>query len=290
MTFSSESPQDAVGGVLAPQVLLFENQFSRNDAERTALYACRYDFERYWTPGKWLTLGFEQGEPGVRASHYIGLMPFSHQGAKHLMMVAPKGCSFDTPQNPVGLLRFLDLAAIAAGGNSMENEQHGFSGVMGREIFVTLLAAHFSRLLKDLCRKDFRRDFQAAEGELCGKVRGRISVTAHLKNSLRGRAHRILCRWEEFTSDNWDNRILLATCRALQRRAAFLAPEAADHVRALFEPLYPWFLDVQEVQLTSTNFHKTRLWRNSLHYRKALDWARFILHGFGSPEAGDAAA
>src|SRR3954453_21296890 len=241
MTFSSESPQDAVGGVLAPQVLLFENQFSRNDAERTALYACRYDFERYWTPGKWLTLGFEQGEPGVRASHYIGLMPFSHQGAKHLMMVAPKGCSFDTPQNPVGLLRFLDLAAIAAGGNSMENEQHGFSGVMGREIFVTLLAAHFSRLLKDLCRKDFRRDFQAAEGELCGKVRGRISVTAHLKNSLRGRAHRILCRWEEFTSDNWDNRILLATCRALQRRAAFLAPEAADHVRALFEPLYPWF-------------------------------------------------
>jgi hypothetical protein len=290
MLRSSESVQDPLEGVLAPQLLLFENQFSRNPAERTALYAYRHDFERYWNSEKWLTLDFERGEPGVRASHYVGLMPFSHEGAKHLMMVGPKGCSFDTPGNPVGLLRFLDLAAVAAGNESIGDEQHGFSGAMAKEMFVTLLARHFSRLLKDLCRKDFRRDFQVEEGELCGRVRGRISVTAHLKNSLRGRAHRVLCRWEEFTSDNWDNRILLATCRSLQRRAAFLAPKAAEHVRALFEPIYPWFLDVQEVQLTAINFHKTRLWRNSTHYRKALDWARLILHGFGSPKTGDAAA
>src|SRR4051812_48288833 len=127
MLISSEFGQDSVEGGLAPELLLLENQFSRNPAERTALYAYRQDFERYWSIENWLTLDFERGEPGVRASHYVGMMPFSHEGAKHLMMVAPKGCSFDTAENPVGLLRFLDLAAVATGGKSIEDEQHGFS-------------------------------------------------------------------------------------------------------------------------------------------------------------------
>src|ERR1017187_68206 len=144
---------------LQKESLLLEYQVSQNPEERNALYRERTHFRHYWERDKWLRLDFERGEPCVRATHFVGLMPFRCGDKSHLIMVGPKGCCFDTPDNPSGLLRFLDLAAIANGGEPIR-ELQGFSGKLGRDAFVALLAKQYGRLLNDLCRRDYRRYFQ----------------------------------------------------------------------------------------------------------------------------------
>ena len=125
------------------------------------------------------------------------------------------------------------MAAIADGGEPID-ELKGFSGKLGRDAFVAILAGQYGRLLNDLCRRDYRRYFQSIEENLSGRIRGRIHVSGHVRNTLCGRQHRVPCRWEEFTSDNWDNRILLAALRRLQQSAALIAPEARRYVSNMF--------------------------------------------------------
>jgi hypothetical protein len=274
---------------LPDESLLLEYQVSKDLGERNALYRDRTHFRQYWEGNKWLRLDFERGEPCVRARHFVGLMPFRCEDKNHLIMVGPKGCSFDTPANPVGLLRFLDMAAIADGGEPID-ELKGFSAKLGRDAFVAILAGHYGRLLNDLCRIDYRRYFQPIEQNLSGRIQGRIHISGHVRNTIRGRQHQIPCRWEEFTPDNWDNRILLAALRRIQVGAALIAPEAGRYVNNLFRGLDAWFSSVEELPIGPADFVKARLWRTSRHYRNALNWARLIIQGFGRPVTGGEAS
>jgi hypothetical protein len=271
---------------LPEEFLLLEYQAS--EQKQVALYPHRDHFRPYWAGERWLKLDFEKGEPCVRARHFVGLMPFSCAGNNHLIMVAPKGCSFES-HKVLGLVRFLELVAIADGGEPIE-ELEGVSFKLGRSAFFALLAAHYARLLHALCRRDYRRYFQPKEDDLPGQVRGRIHIAGHIRNALRGREHRIPCQWEEFTSDNWDNRILLGAIRRLEQGAASFAPEAARFVSTKFLGLEPWFSSVEEVPVQPTDFNKARLWRTSRYYRNALAWARLIIQGLARPVAGGRAS
>jgi hypothetical protein len=257
------------------------------EAAKDPWYRDRDHFRRYWE-GKqpWLKLDFEAGETCIRATHFVGLMPFSCGGKNHLIMVAPKGCYLD---KELGLLRFLELVAITNGGEPIRGAE-SISFKSGRNMFFALLAVHYAQLLHNLCRRDFRRYFQPKEDELLGRVRGRVHVGGHVRNALRGRGHRIPCRWEEFTSDNWDNRILLGAIRRLERSAAFFAPEAARFVSTKFLGLDSWFSSVEEFPVQLADFNKARLWRTSRYYRSALAWARLIIGGLAQPVAVGAAS
>jgi hypothetical protein len=263
-------------------------EYQPAEQERALWYRGRDQFRRYWQASKpWLKLDFdEKGEPCIRARHFVGLMPFTCDGKNHLIMVAPKGCHLD---KQLGLMRFLELVAIANGGEPIRGAEK-ISFKSGRNMFFALLAAHYAELLHDLCRRDFRRHFQPEEEELRSRVRGRIHIAGHVRNVLNGRENRIPCRWEEFTPDNWDNRILLGAVRRLERSAASFAPEAARFVSTKFLVLEPWFSSVKEVSIRLTDFNKARLWRTSRYYRSALAWARLIIGGLARPVAGGSAS
>jgi hypothetical protein len=277
-------------GVFPPgdPIILFPNlrcNASEQLDERAALYLSREHFRDYWAAERWLTLDIDGGEPCVRASHYVGLLPFQRGGQSHLLLIAPKGCEFDTPERPIGLLRFLEMVAIADGGEA-EEDGEGLALEGAGENLLVLLAGHYGHLLHELCRRDFRRYFRPEEGELRGRVRGRVRMAAHLRNCLHGRAHLAPCCWEEFTPDNWDNRILLGAMRLVQRAAAGLAPQAVDFVRERFQGLDAWFSAVEEVPIRSADLEKGRLGRTSRHYRRTLQWARLIIRGLDRPAAG----
>jgi hypothetical protein len=263
-------------------------EYEPAEHERALWYRDRDQFRRYWQAAKpWLKLDFdEKGEPCIRARHFVGLMPFACDGKNHLIMVAPKGCHLN---KQLGLLRFLELVAIVNGGEPVR-EVETISFRSGRNMFFALLSAHYARLLHDLCRRDFRRYFQPKEDELRSRVRGRIHIAGHVRNALRGRENRIPCRWEEFTPDNWDNRILLGAVRRLERSAASFAPEAGRFVSTKFLGLEPWFSSVEEVPVGLPDFNKARLWRTSRYYRSALAWARLIIGGLARPVAGGSAS
>ena len=112
-----------------------------------------------------------------------------------------------------------------------------------------------------------------------------FSLAGYVRGALRGKPHVLPCHWEEFTVDNWDNRILWAAARRLQRVAAALDPQAAASVWEPFQRLLPWFSAVEEVPITSADLRRSRLERTSRYYRQALAWARLLLRGSDLPSA-----
>jgi len=238
----------------------------------------------------WLEVRSErEGNLFIRATHYVGLIPFCcgipdcEVGGEHLLFIKPKG---DRDDGPEGLVRFLDLAFLY---DTKETEGK-YTLKPGDKKHLFILAGPYSQILYELCKRDFRRYYHPEEGELAGRIRGRPHVAGHLRNKNRGREHLVPCRWEEFTVDNWDNRILLGAIRAVERAAREVdATRGPAIIRKLFLKVAPWLAEVEEVPIHLSDFHKKRLDRVSAEYRKALTWAKYIFRGIGNPDHGGTA-
>lgn len=232
----------------------------------------------------WLLRSFQDSQPCIRASHYVGLLPFSDGVSPHLLMIAPKGCR---QNEKVGLLRFLELIALGEEKDEkLPEDLPGFEGQKGPQLFLLFLAHHYAGLLKELCLRDFRSYYRPEEDELRSRIRGRLHVERYARLAVRGKPHILPCRWDEFTVDNWDNRILWGAARRLKQIAGQLAPEAAAWVWQPFKGLLPWFSAVAEVPITVHDLRKSRLGRTSRYYRHALTWAELLIRGSDVPTAG----
>ncbi|MHB1425485.1 MAG: McrC family protein [Gemmataceae bacterium] len=265
---------------LASELTLFEYG---TGSEGTALFDHRESLhlQAYLAKG-WLTRYFDGEQPCLRASHYVGLLPFTDGDRTHLLMIAPKGCRQNWKD---GILRFLELIALGNGEKPPE-DLPGLEGQKGPQLFLLFLAHHYAGLLKELCLRDFRSYYRPEEDELRSRIRGRLHVARYARLAVRGKPHILPCRWDEFTVDNWDNRILWAAARRLKQIAGHLAPEAAAWVWQPFKGLLPWFSAVAEVPITVHDLRKSRLGRTSRYYRHALAWAELLLRGSDVPTAG----
>ena len=109
----------------------------------------------------------------------------------------------------------------------------------------------------ELCRRDFRSYYRAEEDELRGFVRGRLNLPRYARLAVQGKPHILPCRWDEFTVDNWDNRILWGAARRLKDVAAALDAHAARLVWEPFRHLLSWFSPVAELPITAADFRKS---------------------------------
>ena len=277
--------EDAVqdsGVTLARELTLFEYCTCSDPVQASMLYDHRQHLQPYLKQKKWLTLGFQDDKPCIRAADFVGVLPFSIEGKSHLLLIAPKGCQ----QKPeLGLLRFLELLAFDDGDTPQEDEL-GVEGKLGPHQFLLFLARHYASLLKQLCRRDFRSYYRAEEDELRGFIRGRLHLSGYARLAVQGKPHILPCRWDEFTVDNWDNRILWAVARRLKNVATALDAKAARLVWEPFQHLLSWFGPVAEVPITAADLHRSRLGRTSRYYRRALVWARLLLQGSDLPAVG----
>ena len=268
--------------VLPREFTLFEYDTCSDQVTATALYERRASLQSYMKK-QWLTLGFENESPCIRASDQVGILPFSDQASTHLLFVAPKGCH----QNfGLGLRRFLELLAVGDSDAPLAKIPDGWQGKPAAHQFLLFLAHHYAHLLQELCRHDFRSYYRSEEGDLRSHIRGRLHVASYARRALSGKSHLLPCRWDEFTVDNWDNRILWAAARRLKQVAAAFDAQAAAWVWSPFRPLLSWFSSVADVPITPDDFHKSRLGRTSRFYREALSWARLLLQGSDVPSAG----
>jgi hypothetical protein len=252
-----------------------------SDANHVAPLFDHRDCLQPYLTHRWLTRSFEGEQPCLRASHYVGVLPFSCENQRHLLLIAPKGCERE-PR--LGLVRFLELVALGEGETPREDEI-GWQGQLGPHPFLLFLASHYARMLRNLCKWDFRSYYRSEEGDLRGHIRGRLQLASYIRGAFRGKAHVLPCHWEEFTVDNWDNRILWGAARRLQRVAAALDAQAAASVSRLFKPLLSWFGAVADVPISTADFRKSRLGRTSRYYRNALTWAQLLLRGSDLPSA-----
>jgi hypothetical protein len=266
---------------LPPEVFLREYAPPRNEILDAAFRECQY-FDAY-LQRKWLTRAFISGRPTIRGSHYVGLMPYRCNHTDHLIVTMPKGC--DDEDGGRGLLRFMELLAVSEGLPAVDVPV-GHDVVSAAMRFLLFLASYYGCVLRELCRRDFRLYYHPQEEELCGRVRGRIHVGGYIRNVVRGRGERVPCRWEEFTPDNWDNRILWGAATRLKSAASNLAPQASQYVQKALHGITTYFEPVEDVHITSSDLHRARLHRTSKYYARALALARLILQGADRPMAG----
>lgn len=263
---------------------LFEYDTCSTPEKAAAFYEHRQCLEPYLKQGC-LTGAFRYNSPCLQASHYVGLFPFTAAEQAHLLLIAPKGCRQD---ENLGLRRFLELLLLGDE-QTLPQDMPGLQGKLGPDTFLLFLARHYAELLQELCRRDFRSYYRPEEGELRGQVRGRLQLARYARLAFRGKPHVLPCHWDEFTVDNWDNRILwTAACRLKQVARAFDAfdSEVAALVWKPFEGLLSWFSAVAEVPIRADVFRKSRLGRTSRYYRRALAWARLLLQGSDLPVGG----
>jgi hypothetical protein len=124
--------------ILERELTLFEYDTCSKADQASALFGHRQCLESY-VKKSYLTPAFMNNNgPCLRASHYVGLFPFSAADQTHLLLIAPKGCR----QNErLGLLRFLELLALAEG-ETLPEDMDGWNGQFGAHQFLLFLASY----------------------------------------------------------------------------------------------------------------------------------------------------
>jgi 5-methylcytosine-specific restriction enzyme subunit McrC len=146
---------------------------------------------------------------------------------------------------------------------------------------VNLFARVLRRGLDHLVRRGLAREYVPHE-EATGRLRGRIDFARTTRGMLLQRAQ-AWCVYDELTHDIALNRILKATARRLVGLDG-IDSQLREALHAHVERLH----DVGDAQLSSQDFDRVRLHRNTASYGLLLSVCRF-LHEHLLPEAGSSA-
>lgn len=149
-------------------------------------------------------------------------------------------------------------------------------------IITPLLVLHYISLLKHLVSKGLKRDYVVREENLQSKVRGRILLQNHLtKNVFAKREDRVFCRFQEFTEDIPENRILK---KALSFSERFINQYESfkkhlQELTPLLSVIGSAFENVSE-EVTIAQVTKVNAGKIFRHYEAAIKVAKLILRHF----------
>ena len=149
-------------------------------------------------------------------------------------------------------------------------------------VITPLLVLHSISLLKHLISKGLKKGYVVKEENLQSKIRGRILLQKHLtKNVFAKREDRVCCRFQEFTEDIPENRILkkalsfsvqfINQFESFKRHLEKLSPHLSV-IGSVFENVSE---NVTIAQVTRINAGK--IFR---HYEAAIRVAKLILRHF----------
>lgn len=149
-------------------------------------------------------------------------------------------------------------------------------------VITPLLILHYISLLRHLVSRGLKKGYVVREENLQSKIRGRILLQRHLtKNVFAKREDRIFCRFQEFTEDIPENRILK---KALSFSVRFI--NQYDSFKSHLQELTPLlsvirsaFENVSE-DVTIAQVAKVNAGKIFRHYEAAIKVAKLILRHF----------
>jgi hypothetical protein len=201
------------------------------------------------------------------------------------VLVLPKGVDSDDEQGRwSALARFSQLIALGHGAEPRVEPVWG-AALGAAERFLLAFSTQLLQAAKEIVARHQRRHYRDEETVFVGRIRGRPLVARHVQLALRGEAHRIPCRFQEFDFDNPDNRLIKSALRRLAAIAAVLAPggKLTRQLRAAADA----FVDVSDDCDVTADLLHARFHRISLPYRNAFAWASLVHRG---AEAADGTA
>ena len=145
-----------------------------------------------------------------------------------------------------------------------------------------LILVHYIKLLENLVKRGLKHGYVTREENLKSKIRGRIYIPAHIqKNICNQREDRTYCRFQEYTEDTLENRLLkkalLFTCRTIACYKSFGRRRA--ELQSRLNKLMTAFVNVSDqVEIRQVvHVSHNKLFR---HYAEAIRVAKMILRHF----------
>lgn len=149
-------------------------------------------------------------------------------------------------------------------------------------VITPLLILHYISLLRHLVSRGLKKGYVVREENLQSKIRGRILLQRHLtKNAFAKREDRVFCRFQEFTEDIPENRILKKalsfSVRFINQLSSFKShlQELIPHLSMIGSAFENVSEDVTIAQVAKVNAGK--IFR---HYEAAIKIAKLILRHF----------
>jgi 5-methylcytosine-specific restriction enzyme subunit McrC len=217
------------------------------------------------TGGTDTRLGLDELRAGLRITSrsWVGVVRFKD----FELRIVPKLAGGD-----IGLLRMVDFAT---GLDAVDRHPavHTFAaeGASLLDLITLLLTEACERII----RAGMLADYQELEDDL-PVVRGQLLVREQVLRRM-GRVDRVVCRYDEHTTDTIDNRLLLAALSVAGSRVTH--PDVALRVRRLHGVL----ADACSVDDLDLRMARSTLTYNRLneHYQEAHQLAWLVLEGLG---------
>lgn len=144
-----------------------------------------------------------------------------------------------------------------------------------------LLVIHYLSILKRIIKRGLRKDYVLREENLNSKIKGRILVSRNIRaNEITKRYDRTYCRFQEYTIDNPENRLLKKALLFAQRFSYQLKNHSSyKTIHSLINNLLSHFIDVSDeieiYQIRSISSNKIYK-----EYTDAIRLAKMILKRF----------
>lgn len=150
----------------------------------------------------------------------------------------------------------------------------------GTSMLTPFIIAHFLFLVKNIVRKGLKKDYRHEEQNLEGKLKGRLLFTKQLKKNIAvGRLDRNFCRYQTFSENCLENRIIR---HALLYARNFMTNNHSTFNRELHELLaknLAAFAGVTEITSREcmVTLHTSPVFHD---YKRTLKVARMIIRRF----------
>ncbi|MBO7598846.1 MAG: TonB-dependent receptor [Bacteroidales bacterium] len=151
-------------------------------------------------------------------------------------------------------------------------------------VLSPLLILHFITLLEKIVKRGLKRGYIIKEENLKSKIKGRIVFTQHLQqNIFQKRDDRIYCRYQEYTFDIPENRLLkkalMFSEKVLERYESIKKQSNYQDIKKRFIKLKQHFAlvsdDIQVSQIQNITANKL-----FVNYKSAVKVAKMILRRF----------
>ncbi|MBN2569847.1 MAG: hypothetical protein JXB42_10505 [Deltaproteobacteria bacterium] len=190
--------------------------------------------------------------PGGRLSYYVGL---DWLDKSHVLRVKPK--IYGDGREPDYHVMFMECLSSPVTASYLGDAydirlDKPFIEVANDEFdFSPFLAHHFLHLLKDLFKRPLKKGYVQREENLTAKLKGKIMIGAHFKKNVLGmRPDRVMCRYQEYSVDCIENRLLHSAYRIALNYLKSLRSNTVNGVRtiALYESLAEYFQNIGTIK------------------------------------------
>lgn len=212
------------------------------------------------------------------ASYFIGAEWLTD---RHAVVVTPKIPNLDFVEMFVSALKFEPASAYFSRFYGIDFDSRPIKTHVFNNQITPLIVIHFIALLKKITKRGLKKAYVIRNENLQSRIKGRIQISRHIRQNITPhREDRIYCRYQEYTVDNPENRILK---KALHYAESYLGTLSAHQSFAVLmstvNHIKTFFTDVSE----EAGLHELKsIAHNKIYkeYAEGIHIARMILRKF----------